>query len=126
MMNFEFAGFFFWRDGKPGRRSEVGSGVDECVLEVATKQTRETGDFTISSLDKLVKAEYKEQVGCNSATGRDEDRCQDNSKVPLRTELLTLGSIVRTTATYHRRLEFPRLHYHRLTRMYRCSSAFIR
>ncbi len=39
------------------------------LMEIATEQTREAGEFTISGLGKLVKAERKERMGRNPATG---------------------------------------------------------
>ena len=39
------------------------------MAEMATEQTRETGEFTVPGLGKLVKAERKERMGRNPATG---------------------------------------------------------
>jgi len=41
------------------------------LLELATEQTRETGEFTIPGIGKLVKAERKERMGRNPATGQE-------------------------------------------------------
>ena len=41
----------------------------DSLLEMATEQTREAGEFTIPGLGKLVKAERKERMGRNPATG---------------------------------------------------------
>ena len=41
------------------------------LLEMATEQTREAGEFTIPGLGKLVKAERKERMGRNPATGEE-------------------------------------------------------
>ena len=41
----------------------------DALAEMATKQTREAGEFTIPGLGKLVKAERKERMGRNPATG---------------------------------------------------------
>ncbi len=39
------------------------------LAEMATEQTRETGEFTVPGLGKLVKAERKERMGRNPSTG---------------------------------------------------------
>ena len=41
----------------------------DVLVEMATGQTREAGEFTIPGLGKLVKAERKERTGRNPATG---------------------------------------------------------
>lgn len=41
----------------------------DALLEMATEQTRTTGEFTIPGLGKLVKAERKERMGRNPSTG---------------------------------------------------------
>lgn len=41
----------------------------DALLEMATEQTRETGEFTVPGLGKLVKAERKERMGRNPQTG---------------------------------------------------------
>ncbi len=41
----------------------------DALIEMATEQTREAGEFTIPGLGKLVKAERKERMGRNPATG---------------------------------------------------------
>lgn len=41
----------------------------DALAEMATEQTREAGDFTVPGLGKLVKAERKERMGRNPATG---------------------------------------------------------
>jgi len=41
----------------------------DALIEMATEQTRETGEFTIPGLGKLVKAERKERMGRNPQTG---------------------------------------------------------
>ncbi len=41
----------------------------DVLAEMATEQTRETGEFTIPGLGKLVKAERKERMGRNPGTG---------------------------------------------------------
>lgn len=41
----------------------------DALAEMATEQTREAGEFTIPGLGKLVKAERKERMGRNPATG---------------------------------------------------------
>ncbi len=43
----------------------------DSLLELATEQTRETGEFTIPGLGKLVKAERKERMGRNPQTGEE-------------------------------------------------------
>ena len=43
----------------------------DALLEMATEQTREAGEFTIPGLGKLVKAERKERMGRNPATGEE-------------------------------------------------------
>ena len=43
----------------------------DALAEMATEQTRETGEFTIPGLGKLVKAERKERMGRNPATGEE-------------------------------------------------------
>ncbi|MGI4756443.1 MAG: HU family DNA-binding protein [Janthinobacterium lividum] len=43
----------------------------DALVEMATEQTREAGEFTIPGLGKLVKAERKERVGRNPATGEE-------------------------------------------------------
>ncbi len=44
-------------------------GFFDALAEMATEQTREVGEFTIPGLGKLVKAERKERMGRNPATG---------------------------------------------------------
>ncbi len=39
------------------------------MAEIATEQTRESGEFTVPGLGKLVKAERKERMGRNPQTG---------------------------------------------------------
>ncbi len=41
----------------------------DVLVETATEQTRTSGEFTIPGLGKLVKAERKERMGRNPATG---------------------------------------------------------
>ena len=41
----------------------------DALAEMATEQTREVGEFTLPGLGKLVKAERKERMGRNPATG---------------------------------------------------------
>jgi DNA-binding protein HU-beta len=41
----------------------------DALIEMATEQTREAGEFTIPGLGKLVKAERKERMGRNPGTG---------------------------------------------------------
>jgi DNA-binding protein HU-beta len=41
----------------------------DALAEMATEQTREAGEFTVPGLGKLVKAERKERMGRNPATG---------------------------------------------------------
>ena len=41
----------------------------DAMAEMATEQTRATGEFTVPGLGKLVKAERKERMGRNPATG---------------------------------------------------------
>ena len=41
----------------------------DALAEMATVQTREAGEFTLPGLGKLVKAERKERMGRNPATG---------------------------------------------------------
>ena len=41
----------------------------DLLVETATEQTRETGEFTVPGLGKLVKAERKERMGRNPSTG---------------------------------------------------------
>jgi DNA-binding protein HU-beta len=41
----------------------------DALAEMATEQTRETGEFTVPGLGKLVKAERKERMGRNPQTG---------------------------------------------------------
>ena len=41
----------------------------DALIEMATEQTRETGEFTIPGLGKLVKADRKERMGRNPQTG---------------------------------------------------------
>ena len=41
----------------------------DLLVETATEQTREAGEFTIPGLGKLVKAERKERMGRNPQTG---------------------------------------------------------
>jgi DNA-binding protein HU-beta len=41
----------------------------DVLIEMATEQTREAGEFTIPGLGKLVKAERKERMGRNPSTG---------------------------------------------------------
>ena len=41
----------------------------DVLLETATEQTREAGEFTVPGLGKLVKAERKERMGRNPQTG---------------------------------------------------------
>ena len=41
----------------------------DALAEMAIAQTRETGEFTILGLGKLVKAERKERMGRNPGTG---------------------------------------------------------
>ncbi len=41
----------------------------DAMTDMATEQTRETGEFTVPGLGKLVKAERKERMGRNPATG---------------------------------------------------------
>lgn len=43
----------------------------DALLEMATEQTREAGEFTVPGLGKLVKAERKERMGRNPATGEE-------------------------------------------------------
>ena len=43
----------------------------DALAEMATEQTREAGEFTIPGLGKLVKAERKERMGRNPATGEE-------------------------------------------------------
>jgi DNA-binding protein HU-beta len=43
----------------------------DSLLELATEQTREAGEFTIPGLGKLVKAERKERMGRNPQTGEE-------------------------------------------------------
>ena len=41
----------------------------DALAKMATEQTREAGEFTVPGLGKLVKAERKERMGRNPATG---------------------------------------------------------
>ena len=41
----------------------------DAMAEMATEQTRETVEFTVPGLGKLVEAERKERMGRNPATG---------------------------------------------------------
>lgn len=41
----------------------------DLLVETAVEQTRASGEFTIPGLGKLVKAERKERMGRNPATG---------------------------------------------------------
>ncbi len=41
----------------------------DALVEMATEQTREAGEFTVPGLGKLVKAERKERMGRNPSTG---------------------------------------------------------
>lgn len=41
----------------------------DLLVETATEQTRDAGEFTIPGLGKLVKAERKERMGRNPQTG---------------------------------------------------------
>lgn len=43
----------------------------DALLEMATEQTRASGEFTIPGLGKLVKAERKERMGRNPQTGEE-------------------------------------------------------
>lgn len=43
----------------------------DALVEMATEQTREAGEFTIPGLGKLVKAERKERMGRNPQTGEE-------------------------------------------------------
>ena len=43
----------------------------DALLEMATEQTREAGEFTIPGFGKLVKAERKERMGRNPQTGEE-------------------------------------------------------
>ena len=43
----------------------------DALAEMATEQTREAGEFMIPGLGKLVKAERKERMGRNPATGEE-------------------------------------------------------
>ena len=43
----------------------------DALTEMATVQTRESGEFTIPGLGKLVKAERKERMGRNPQTGEE-------------------------------------------------------
>ena len=43
--------------------------VLDLLVDTATTQTREVGEFTIPGLGKLVKAERKERMGRNPGTG---------------------------------------------------------
>ena len=43
----------------------------DALGEMATEQTREAGEFTIPALGKLVRAERKERMGRNPATGEE-------------------------------------------------------
>jgi DNA-binding protein HU-beta len=41
----------------------------DVLIEMATEQTREAGEFTVPGLGKLIKAERKERMGRNPSTG---------------------------------------------------------
>lgn len=41
----------------------------DVLVETATEQTRQAGEFTVPGLGKLVKAERKERMGRNPQTG---------------------------------------------------------
>ncbi len=47
---------------------QVGTFFD-ALVETALEQTKSSGEFTIPGLGKLVKAERKERMGRNPATG---------------------------------------------------------
>lgn len=46
-------------------------GFFDVLVEMATEQTREAGEFTVPGLGKLVKAERKERMGRNPQTGEE-------------------------------------------------------
>ena len=45
------------------------AGFFDTLIEMATTQTRQNGEFTIPGLGKLVKAERAARIGRNPATG---------------------------------------------------------
>lgn len=54
---------------KMGMPSKQMGGFFDLLVETAVEQTKASGEFTIPGLGKLVKAERKERMGRNPATG---------------------------------------------------------
>ena len=54
----------------------------DLLIETATTQTRKTGEFTVPGLGKLVKAQRAARMGRNRHGRGDQDRSQNERKVP--------------------------------------------
>ena len=60
---------------------QIGAFFD-LLIEIATTQTRETGEFTIPGLGKLVKAQRAARIWAASSHWRvDQDRGEDDREV---------------------------------------------